>query len=647
MESLEEKLYDAVVKGNTQNVSCLLAEGADINAVCSCGRTALGTAAQMGNVSILKTLLSSNSVTKSLSDESICGGATGHHRHRSKKRKDFPQGPGRTQACAAREVCRAGDLDSPGSTCKVLGASSSPPGADASPKRNLGYFVVIYNDGGANGAVSPCSDPNRNRVVESGAPAFNDVRTPDGMERLEWDEELREPRGAAAEEDPWTSHYRWYADILDKTGSLLQLPQLCDVNQADGYGRCALHYAAEQGHLEALRLLWAAGCRLDQGDTDNLTALHLAASRDHHGVVTLLLSAGVDVNCKTSDKTSALHIAATRGFAGTARVLLDRGASIDSLDSSDRTPLMLAVLRCHHDVVALLIQDGAKVNIEEIHGYTPLCEAVWHKDMATCRMLLDAGAKVTQSHHLLHYAVLHRHYDMARLLLRAGCIANLRDDSGNTPLILAASVLHCPLVELLLQHGASVNYPNALTGSTALHKAVEYAFESNFSAFESLFALLKSRGAGLNVRTCTGGDTPLFRAVLMKRYRAAALLIRHGTDVNLYDAGVCVVDILFLARKRRHAALARMLVYAGFDLQRFTPDLPPPRDAPPDGLTAWLLHMKHSPLRLVDLCRLVLRRAAGEHVYERVRALHLPASLKTFLLLEDMDVDDDVCLAPG
>lgn len=49
-------------------------------------------------------------------------------------------------------------------------------------------------------------------------------------------------------------------------------------------------------------------------------------------------------------------------------------------------------------------------------GYTPLCEAVWRKDTRLVQMLLAAGAKVTQSHFLLHYAVLHRHYQVTYTL---------------------------------------------------------------------------------------------------------------------------------------------------------------------------------------------------------------------------------------
>lgn len=85
-------------------------------------------------------------------------------------------------------------------------------------------------------------------------------------------------------------------------------------------------------------------------------------------------------------------------------------------------------------------------------GYTPLYEAVWQKNTCIVKMLLDAGAKVTQSHHLLHYAVLHRHEAMVRLLI-GGSIINLRDESGDTPLIVAAKTQQHKIARLLLSNG--------------------------------------------------------------------------------------------------------------------------------------------------------------------------------------------------
>ena len=78
------------------------------------------------------------------------------------------------------------------------------------------------------------------------------------------------------------------------------------------------------------------------------------------------------------------------------------------------------------------------MNLEEIHGYTALCEAVWQNNVSMAELLVSRGARVTQSHMLLHCAVTQSNTDMARLLLNARSVPNLRDDHGNTPLLLAA-----------------------------------------------------------------------------------------------------------------------------------------------------------------------------------------------------------------
>lgn len=80
----------------------------------------------------------------------------------------------------------------------------------------------------------------------------------------------------------------------------------------------------------------------------------------------------------------------------------------------------------------------SQVNLEEIHGYTALCEAVWQNNTDMAELLVSRGARVTtQSHMLLHCAVSQGNTAMARLLLNARSVPNLRDDHGNTPLLLA------------------------------------------------------------------------------------------------------------------------------------------------------------------------------------------------------------------
>ncbi|GLH12594.1 Ankyrin repeat and KH domain-containing protein mask [Gryllus bimaculatus] len=632
MDSVDELLFNAVTDGDANRVSCLLAQGANVNIVCSSGRTALGSAAETGNLAILKLLLDASGINVSVSKDQD---NQQHHLKKQKGKKSRKE----AKAAAVKTYLYDSDDDSDGDMPhKPIGydhsksheEATSDQGNDGCEKNNLGYFIMVHGEDG---------DENLNlrRPVLDSINVLDDLCTPDGMEKLEWDVEVEGSENAEADDDSFTSLYRWYADILDRTGSLLQNSHEFDVNHQDVYGRSAVHYAAEHGHLEALRLLSAAGCKLDIADTDNFTPLHLAVARDHVPVVKMLVSEGAQVNRKTSDKTSALHMAASRGHIGAAEVLLGAGASVDALDSSDRTPLLLAVSRGHEEVVQLLLHNGAKVNIEEIHGYTPLCEAVWKKAVPLVQMLLDADAKVTQSHYLLHDAVMHRHLDMVRLLVRAGCIVNLRDENGDTPLIVAARTGHIPVAELLLENGACVNYANSLTGSLPLHEAVDYIRPSQCETFEAMFKLFLTHGAALDVQTCTGGDSPLFRAVLRERPQAAAILIRHGADVNVCSNVSCVVDILTLALMRDNFPLVRMLVYAGFNLQKNLPDTVPQAAV---SINAWLHHMRKNAMRLTDLCRISIRRMLRTNLCSKISRLYLPVSLKSYLMLEDVTLDD-------
>ena len=76
--------------------------------------------------------------------------------------------------------------------------------------------------------------------------------------------------------------------------------------------------------------------------------------------------------------------------------------------------------------------------------------------------------------------------------------------------------------------GANTNYPNGLTGTTPLHEAIEGTRDAHFIDFNTVFCLLRIHGAHLDLETITAGDTPLYRALLLEKNKAAALLIRQG-----------------------------------------------------------------------------------------------------------------------
>ncbi|XP_077290240.1 uncharacterized protein LOC143914029 [Arctopsyche grandis] len=467
--------------------------------------------------------------------------------------------------------------------------------------QNQGYYVFIHEEN------SPADVPT-------------EFPAPSGTEGLEWDEEVVESNLTEREDDDWASLYRWYAQMLEQTEGLVGTSEASLKATIDKFAkkqRGAAHYAAEQGHVGVLRLLLQTNAKVDSCDSDGLTPLHLAAKFGQTAALKVLLEAGADPNRCTlnPDQTTALHIAAAFGHINIIGILISTGALLEIRDGAERTPLQVAVQEGRIDAVVQLLQAGSNVNVEDVHGNTPLCEAIFQDAIRIVESLLSSGARIQPHHCLLHYAVLHKQMEIVQYLLRYGSNVNLRDCDGDTPLLLACRSGQIEVVRLLLENGGSVDYPNSLTGSTALHETVSCS--RDVKIFQEIFFCLQDYHVNLNTICFTGGDTPLFRAIILERDEIAKLLIKHGADVNLCSLQHCVVDNLSLALAQRNVSVARLLVLAGA--------------SPPSN---W----ERIPRPLTHLTRLVLRaHLPAKSIFRSIQALPLPVALKDFLMFKNED----------
>ena len=82
-----------------------------------------------------------------------------------------------------------------------------------------------------------------------------------------------------------------------------------DVNAANQYRITPLAVAAEQGHLDIVNMLVAAGAKVNARDTAGGTALSVAILRGYKEIVEALLAAGTDV---LRDKEDLLNLAADK-----------------------------------------------------------------------------------------------------------------------------------------------------------------------------------------------------------------------------------------------------------------------------------------------------------------------------------------------
>ena len=123
-----------------------------------------------------------------------------------------------------------------------------------------------------------------------------------------------------------------------------------------------IHMAANNGHLDVVRLLLEARTDKDAALQNGATALHIASERGHLDVARLLLEAGADKVAVMQDGATALHMAAQHGRLDVVRLLLKAGANKVAAMNDGATALHLAAQNCHVDVVRLLLEaDAARV----------------------------------------------------------------------------------------------------------------------------------------------------------------------------------------------------------------------------------------------------------------------------------------------
>ncbi|KAI1901988.1 hypothetical protein AGOR_G00040090 [Albula goreensis] len=216
-----------------------------------------------------------------------------------------------------------------------------------------------------------------------------------------------------------------------------------------------LHIAAGRGFTECLRHLLQRGAdvELSPGGT---TALHEACESGHGECAKLLLSYGASANAVSEDGLMPLHACTSPESLECAKYLLQFGATVNGRSlEDDNTPLHVAAQHGLPGHTDLYLRYGAALERQNDEGNTPL----------------NAACSQPQAKEDLA-----RYLKVCQLLLAAGANVHKGDQDNQTPLHMASKNVNPDVVDLLLQHGASVNNM-CYSGDAPMHnvlKAVAY-----------------------------------------------------------------------------------------------------------------------------------------------------------------------------
>jgi ankyrin repeat protein len=246
----------------------------------------------------------------------------------------------------------------------------------------------------------------------------------------------------SAVSQPLAHAFDRHASIYDVKHHLRMGPS---PDAVDPFGRTALHLAAQYNHAHLIPALVTATNLnyMEQGPFE-ATPLMVAAAAGSTQAVEALLAAGADIRCCTSSGHTALGKALTEGKCAAALLLWEHaqlctdceyilaaaikgmGPALNSESSWGATPLAMAARKGYHQLIPLLVTPD-NLNLPSYFGQqTPL-----------------------------HLALQNEHFTAAGVLLDAGAVVNIPDNTGNIPLAYAVHhkrpQLHVRLLQLMRQ----------------------------------------------------------------------------------------------------------------------------------------------------------------------------------------------------
>lgn len=513
-------LHAAVFYDLTAWASRLIRDGAQVNAQCSDGQTALHWAVSLGRLQLVKSLLKKGADPNLYDRPGEVRGDTSIHKCLS--------GPTVSNFGIVQSLIRHGaSLDvkgtkgmtplsmairyGPTSVASLFIDSQEDVNAEIIPGWTS-LRELLYHGHEMVSEVNKSARKNRHTSEEG----WNSVKRAiyDHGQYLMWllfdkGVELNRPTT-----DKWLPLIHAVKNGQAKTvqSFLNKTPNPADVNVRDHENDWSpLRWAFFYKQTLIVRQLVEAGSDLNEENPEGWTPLSEAVRNRDHDLVCLLLNKGAQPNALSREGWSALHYAIKEKSRDITWLLVTKEASVRAHTEGVPDLLELALSVNDLPVAWLLHEHGADLHTADASGMTALHRACIKGNLAHTRFLLNMGAKISvqdaETLTPLHQSVRWGLEDVVDLLVsRVPHPKDLDtlDGMGNTALILATMLRKPTIIDSLLRHGASCDVLGQ-GGLTALHRAAD-------RGFNDCLRLLVSKTANVNLAD-ERGYTALHHAV--------------------------------------------------------------------------------------------------------------------------------------
>uniref|UniRef100_A0A7S4H8T1 Cyclic nucleotide-binding domain-containing protein n=1 Tax=Guillardia theta TaxID=55529 RepID=A0A7S4H8T1_GUITH len=268
-----------------------------------------------------------------------------------------------------------------------------------------------------------------------------------------------------------------------------------NVDETDSNGRTALHVAACEGKLDAVKLLITNSASVSLRDKYGNTPLNDAVRHGQDHVAAILRSQNQALNFPGKEAGVLLCSHAFHGKLADIERLISNGINVNESNYDLRTALHLAACEGHEDVVKYLLSKSADVNCRDRLGRTPLCDALVHCHTNIQDMLREAGGQLLGMDIAVELCTAAAKGDVSQLraLIRNSANPDAADADRRTALHLAASNGETTVLDYLLRHlkrPININPVDRL-GGTPLEDAYRHDQKVAVAMLEAAFGLRK------------------------------------------------------------------------------------------------------------------------------------------------------------